>query len=88
MSSCVGQLQELQLQLLVQEEDLATKNEVLVRQQEEVTSLMQANIHLTGKNNKVTPLLSLLVNPCATELFVSFFHSLEAGIANAISSFQ
>ena len=27
-------------------------------------------------------------NPCAAELFVSIFYSLEAGIANAISSFQ
>ena len=28
------------------------------------------------------------INPCAAELFVSIFHSFEAGIANAISSFK
>ena len=28
------------------------------------------------------------VNPYAAELFVSFFHSFEAGIANANSSFK
>ena len=27
------------------------------------------------------------INPCSAELFVSIFQSLEAGIANAISSF-
>ena len=30
----------------------------------------------------------LNVNPCAAELFVSIFHSFEAGIADAISSFK
>ena len=28
------------------------------------------------------------INPFAAELFVSIFHSFEAGIANAISSFK
>ena len=28
------------------------------------------------------------VNSCTAELFVSIFHSFEAGIANAISSFK
>ena len=28
------------------------------------------------------------INPCSAELFVSIFHSFEAGIANAISSFK
>ena len=27
-------------------------------------------------------------NPCTAELFVNIFHSFEAGIANAISSFK
>ena len=30
----------------------------------------------------------LSVNSCAAELFVSIFHSYEAGIANAIFSFK
>ena len=30
----------------------------------------------------------LVINPCAVELFVSNFHSFEAGIANANSSFK
>ena len=30
----------------------------------------------------------LVFNPCAAELFVIIFHSFEAGIANAISSFK
>ena len=28
------------------------------------------------------------IEPCTAELFVSIFHSFEAGIANAISSFK
>ena len=28
------------------------------------------------------------INPCAAEVFVSIFHSFEAGIANTISSFK
>ena len=28
------------------------------------------------------------INPCTAELFVSIFHSFEAGIADAISSFK
>ena len=33
-------------------------------------------------------LTALRVNPCPAELFVSIFHSFEAGITNAISSFK
>ena len=32
--------------------------------------------------------VTFYVNPCPAELFISIFHSFEAGIAYAISSFK
>ena len=43
---------------------------------------------LICRKNRMVPFKTTVANPCLAELFPSIFHSFEAGIAHAISSFK